>query len=78
MYFFPVPGFAALSNDTYRRILYDLLFTHPIHSPTEYSDDDLACVESLDMFYQQHKNVIIGTSRSIGSFWIPNVLNEGE
>lgn len=76
MYFFPVPGFAALNNVIYRRILYDLLFTHSIHSPTEYSNDDLAGVESLSMFYHQHKNVIIGTDRPIGKFWVPDILDE--
>jgi hypothetical protein len=68
MYYLPVPGFLGLNTITFRKVLYDLLFYHPQDSIPEYTDNHLKNIESLDRFYQQHKNTIIGIKKNIGKF----------
>jgi hypothetical protein len=72
-YFFPVPGFLALSEGNYRRILYDLLFVQPEAAPAEYSDDSLEYLDRLGEFYKTHNNTIIGTGERINGFCVPDI-----
>lgn len=68
IYYLPVPGFLGLNTTTFRKVLYDLLFFHPQDSIPEYTDNHLKNIESLDKFYQQHKNTVIGIKKNIGKF----------
>lgn len=73
MYYLPVPGFLAFDALVYRKILYDLLFLQPWESIAEYSDDELDSIETLNRFYQSHKNTIIGTVKKIGKHRVPDI-----
>jgi hypothetical protein len=68
IYYLPVPGFLGLNTTTFRKVLYDLLFLHPQDSIPEYNDNHLESIETLDKFYQQHKNTIIGIKKNPGNF----------
>lgn len=73
MYYFLVPGFWGLNITNYRRILYDLMFGQPLHSPPEYNAQHPSNIETLDQFYQQHRNSIIGIGKRVGEFWVLNI-----
>jgi hypothetical protein len=72
MYYFPVPGFLGLSNISYRRIIYDLLFLQALYPIPEYTPGYLENIEELNQFYQENKDKIFGTNKKIGKF---NVLD---
>lgn len=74
VYYFIAPFFLAFNNETFREILYDLLFLQPEKSILEYQHDDLKHIEELSDFYQSHQNTIIGTGKKIGRIWVPDVL----
>ena len=73
MYYLPAPGFLAFNSITYRKILHDLLFILPLYSPGEYTDKCIADIETLENFYEHHKNTIIGTGKNIGEFVVADI-----
>lgn len=73
MYFLVAPGVLSLTQDTYREILYDLLFCRPNNSTSKYIRNDVNDIESLKKYYLLHKSNVIGLGKRIGRFWIPNV-----
>jgi len=73
MYYFLVPGFLGLNITNYRRILYDLIFGQPLHSPPEYNVQQLNGIETLDKFYRQYRDTIIGIGKQVGDFWVLNI-----
>lgn len=73
MYFLIAPGVMALTQETYRKILYDLIFCRPIKSREEYSAVDLQEVELLSDYYSQQKSKVIGLGKKIGKFWVPDI-----
>ena len=68
MYYFQVPGFLGLSNMSYRRIIYDLLFFQTPSPIPEYTPEYLENIEELNQFYQENKDKIFGTNKKIGKF----------
>jgi hypothetical protein len=73
MFYFPVPGFLAFNAIAYRKIIYDLNFIQLSQSHTAYTEEDLNYIESLERYYKQHKNKIIGTRKKIGKFLVPDI-----
>jgi len=72
LYFLAAPGVMALTQDTYRKILYDYLFCRPDTPHEEYTAHDLSTIESLKEYYTRQKSTVIGLGRKIGSFWLPS------
>lgn len=74
------PGILALNRETFRNILYDLLFCR---EPTkakepessEYTpDEDFSReLEALKDFYRLHQQTVIGQGKRIGKFWVLDV-----
>ncbi len=80
LYYFPAPGFLAMSAKSYRDILFDLLFHQPEATTGEFSTHRNGELDSLEAFYKIHKSSIIGTGQKIGEFWLPNLttIHPGE
>jgi hypothetical protein len=73
LYFFAAPGVMALTQETYREILYDLLFCRPNSANNEYTNLDTKDIESLKNYYLNHQSAVIGIGRRIGKFWTPEI-----
>jgi len=73
MYFVAAPGVFALTQDTYRKILYDLLFCRLNSANNEYINPDTKDIESLRNYYVNHQSTVIGIGRRIGKFWTPEI-----
>lgn len=71
LYFLPAPGVMALTQETYREILYDLLFHRPKSANNGYSNFDLQNLELLKNYYLKQGNNVIGLGERIGKFWVP-------
>lgn len=75
LYFLVAPGVLALTQHTYREILYDLLFCRPNKSNNEYTTNDMHDLESLRQYYLRHNSTVIGLGRKIGKFCVPDIQN---
>jgi hypothetical protein len=71
MYFLPAPGIMALTGETYRKILFDLLYCHPGDSRREYDGNDLKYAEQLKNYFLNSQATVLGLSRRIGDFAVP-------
>jgi len=74
MYFLPAPGVMGLTRETYREILYDLLYCRP-HGPIKkYDNDDLKNIETLKKyFFPNNEPMVIGPGKRVGKFWVPGI-----
>jgi len=72
MYFLAAPGVMALNQETYREILYDLVFLRPEKANNGYVENDLQDLSLLKDYYEHHQTNVIGLGRRIGKFWVPN------
>jgi hypothetical protein len=61
----------ALTQDTYRKILFDLLFCRPGESRRDYTKNDLKDIESLKNYFLSSKSTVLGLGERIGDFWVP-------
>jgi hypothetical protein len=73
MYYLIAPFFLAFNDETFRNILYDLIFLQPDKPIAEYDNDDFRSIEKLTEFYQLHQNTVIGTGKRIGRIWVPDI-----
>ena len=73
LYFLAAPGVMALTQETYREILYDLLFRRPEESINGYGENEMQCIELIQDFFEQNRSKVIGLGTSIGKFWVPTV-----
>lgn len=73
LYFLPAPGVMALTQDTYREILYDLLFCRPNSTNNKFANNWLQDLTLLKDYYLRHRTTVIGLGKRIGKFWVPNV-----
>jgi hypothetical protein len=73
MYFLAAPGVLALTQESYREILYDLLFFRPEKANNGYLKKELEGLSLLKGFFLQNKNKVIGLGRRLGKFWVPNI-----
>jgi hypothetical protein len=72
VYFLSGPGVSSLTVQTYRAILYDLLFMR-----SEQAEDRGYLLSAqqrteLKIWYQEHGEEVIGLGRRIGNVWLPN------
>ncbi|MBD3287705.1 hypothetical protein GF337_02775 [candidate division KSB1 bacterium] len=70
MYFLPGPGVKSLSDTTFRKILYDLLFLRPPKNNSDYTTLDPSDLKYLKAFYEQNIDRVIGFGKKIGRFWV--------
>jgi len=73
MYYFPTPGFLALTPKTFRKILHDLLFCTTSNSIPEYAEENVKNIESLNSYYQNHKEIIVGTGNITGQIRVLDI-----
>ncbi len=73
MYFLAAPGVMALTQETYREMLYDLQFCRPEKANNGYVENELEDLSLLKDFFLQHKSKVIGLGNRIGKFWVPNI-----
>ncbi|UCH92840.1 MAG: hypothetical protein JSV88_21430, partial [Candidatus Aminicenantes bacterium] len=73
MYFLPVPGVLGLTRETYREILYDLLFCRTDGTIKKYGADDLKDIEVLKKYYSPGESIVLGTGKRVGKFWVPGI-----
>ena len=73
MYFLPAPGVMGLTRETFREILYDLLYCRPDDPIKKYGDDDLKDMETLKKFYFSDESVVLGPGKRVGKFWVPGI-----
>jgi len=71
VYYLAAPGVVGLTQQTYRAILYDLLYSrevakHEISSPGER--------RQLRTWYQQHAQIVVGLGHKIGAVWVPDLF----
>ncbi|MBN2396431.1 MAG: hypothetical protein JXC36_08245, partial [Candidatus Atribacteria bacterium] len=71
IYFLAAPGVMSLTLETYREIIYDLMFLRPEKPFREYPENDLNDIKLLREFLEQNKSRIFGLGKQIGTFWIP-------
>lgn len=65
MYFLPVPGFEALDEKMFRRILFDLIYVQNINRLPEYEEDAVECVDELNELFSNCKQEVIGISKKM-------------
>jgi len=70
MYFLLAPGVLALTQDTYRAILYDLIFLRANTANNGYSGFNIEDVKLLRDFFRKHQSTVIGIGKKIGKFWV--------
>jgi hypothetical protein len=71
VYYLPAPGVMALTKQTYRAILYDLLYMRdgmPGECCYALASDER---EQLRAWYAGHAEAVIGLGHRIGSVWVP-------
>jgi hypothetical protein len=73
MYFLPTPGVMGLTRETYREILYDLLYCRPDGPIKKYGDDDLEDIETLKKYFFPNEPTVIGPGKRVGKFWVPGI-----
>lgn len=73
MYFLPAPGVVGLTGETFREILYDLLFCRTDETIKKYSVHDLKGIEVLKKFYFSDESIVLGPGKRVGKFWVPGI-----
>ncbi|UCH97304.1 MAG: hypothetical protein JSV88_10750 [Candidatus Aminicenantes bacterium] len=73
MYFLTAPGVMGLTQETYREILYDLLFCRTDGTIKKYGAHDLKDIEVLKKYYSPGESMVLGTGKRVGKFWVPNI-----
>lgn len=73
MYFLTAPGVIGLTRETYREILYDLLYCRPDGPIKKYGDDDLKDLETLKKYFFPNEPTVIGPGKRVGKFWVPGI-----
>lgn len=76
IYYLPIPGVIGLTECTYRKILYDILFVQAEVAQKKGYDLTPAARHELQGWYEGHRDRVIGTGRSLESVWLP--VMEGE
>lgn len=76
IYTLPGPAVMGLNTDTFRKILYDLLYTRP--KPPRDRKANLNCIESneivqLQTYFQQNKNRVLGIGKKINGSWVLDI-----
>jgi hypothetical protein len=74
------PGIFALNRETFRNILYDLLFgrepakaNEPESGEYKPDEDFSRELQALNGFYRLHRQTVIGRGKRIGRFWVLDV-----
>ncbi|MGD2084867.1 MAG: hypothetical protein PVH61_01665 [Candidatus Aminicenantes bacterium] len=73
MYFLLAPGVVGLTRETFREILYDLLYCRIDETIKKYSVHDLKDIEVLKKLYFSDKSIVLGPGERVGKFWVPNI-----
>jgi hypothetical protein len=73
MYFLQAPGVVGLTRETFREILYDLLFCRTDETIKKYSVHDLKGIEVLKKFYFSDESIVFGPGKRVGKFWVPGI-----
>ena len=73
MYFLQAPGVVGLTRETFREILYDLLYCRPGGTIKKYSAHDLKDIEVLKKYYFSEESIVLGPGKRVGKFWVPGV-----
>jgi len=71
LYFLPAPGVMALTNQSYREILYDLLYCRTNSLNDKYSNTSRDDINFLKNYYLNHQSHVFGLGERIGRFWVP-------
>ncbi|HMB22852.1 MAG: hypothetical protein ACM33V_15665 [Chloroflexota bacterium] len=71
IYYLPVPGIVGLTECTYRKILYDILFVQAEAEQKRGYDLTPAARRALKTWYEEHVDDVIGTGRTLESVWLP-------
>jgi undecaprenyl diphosphate synthase len=74
MYFLVAPDHISFSQNVFREILYDLLYSRlPAFGKKEYKDIDYSesNLKFIKEYYSLNKTKIFGIGKKIGPFWIP-------
>jgi hypothetical protein len=73
MYFLLAPGVVGLTRETYRDILYDLLYCRPDETIKKYRVHDLKGIEVLKKYYFSDESIVLGLGKRVGKFWVPGI-----
>lgn len=76
LYFLVAPDSISLTQEVYRRILYDLIYCRDITmGKNVYSEGDFDkdVQGELKQYYVSNRSAIIGLGRNIGNIWVPHV-----
>jgi hypothetical protein len=73
MYFLLAPGVVGLTRETFREILYDLLYCRPNCTIKKYGDNDLKVIEVLKKYYFSDESIVLGPGKRVGHFWVPGI-----
>jgi undecaprenyl diphosphate synthase len=76
MYFFVAPDHISFSTDSFREILYDLIFSRePAFGKKEYKENELnqSVIKFMKEYYILNKSEVIGLGEKIGPFWVPQI-----
>jgi hypothetical protein len=76
VYFLSGPGVSALTERTYRAILYDLLFMRSEQADGQCYPLSLQQRAELQGWYQAHGGEVIGLGRRIGNVWVPELSDK--
>lgn len=71
LYFLAAPGAWSLSEEVYRKILYDLLFCRTNGTQNEYNNPDVFSAQELQNFFKKNRNKVFGLGHRIGEVWVP-------
>jgi hypothetical protein len=72
LYFLAAPGVQALTEENYRRILYDFLFCRSVNNSIIY-EEDASHRALLKEYFSKNQSKIFGLGQKIGGFWIPEI-----
>lgn len=67
IYTLTAPAIYALGRETFREILYDLLFSRQPPQEGEQGDD---AIDALNEFYTAKRATVSGTGKRIGGYWV--------
>lgn len=72
-YFLPAVSSMGLNQETFRRILYDMILRHASLSG-DYTNETISIQDRQDLkqFYEQSITSVIGLGQIIGGVWVPN------
>jgi len=76
IYYLPVPGIIGLTQHTYRKILYDILFVHGEAAQHDGYELTMETRHHLGTWYGGHLHTVIGVGKRLESVWLP--VMEGE